>query len=157
MLCKLCLDKIYIKLRKKNNGIGLPEHRLPMAILGGLTLVPALALYGWCAEYRMSLALFIISVICTRFSLLLVIIPLMAYVVDASGFYSASALTGIIVFRCLAGAFMPLSTPPIIRDLGYGWGFSALACAILVLCLVPILVQSYGPRWRLRSKYTRDC
>lgn len=155
LLCNLCLDKVYIKLREANNGIGLPEHRLPMAIVGAVTLSPGMALYGWCAEYSMPLWLLLVAVICIRFSLLLVILPLMAYVVDATGIYSASALTGVIVLRCLAGAFLPLSMTPIIDNLGYGWGFTALATFSLSICLIPILIQRYGPHWRKYSKYTK--
>lgn len=155
MICNLGLDKVYIKLRTANNGISLPEHRLPMTIVGALTLPPALALYGWCAEYKLPLTLFLISVICIYFSLLLVILPLIAYVVDASGLYSASALTGFITLRCLAAAFLPLSMTPIVEHLGYGWGFTALASFSLVLALVPVLIQRHGPRWRKHSKYTQ--
>lgn len=127
-----------------------------MLIIGGLTLPPAVALYGWCAEYRLSLVLFLFSVICIRFSLFLVMLPLMAYVVDATGHYSASALTGIIVLRCLGGAFLPLSIPPLIENLGCGWGFTVLASLGLVLVLIPMSIQRYGPQWRKHSKYTKS-
>lgn len=133
----------------------MPEHRLPMAIVGALSLPPAVALYGWCAEYRLPLTLFLASVIFIRFSLLLVILPLMAYVVDASGLHSASALTGVIVLRCLASAFLPLLMASGVEQFGYGRGFLVLASLNLLLALVPIAIQRYGGAWRKHSKYTR--
>lgn len=154
LFCKLALDRVYVRLRDANHGLGLPEHRLPMCIIGALTLPPALALYGWCAHFRLPLALFIAAVICMRFSILLVLIPLMAYVVDACAIYSASALTGVIVLRCLSGAFVPLAMAPTVDALGYGWAFTALALVCLTLALVPLAVQRYGQTWRRSSPFT---
>ncbi|KAJ3548088.1 hypothetical protein NM208_g1170 [Fusarium decemcellulare] len=155
LFCRASVDKIYIKLRAANNGIGLPEYRLPISIMGSLTLAPAVVLYGWCAEYKLSLSLVLLSVIWIRLSLMLAFLPIMAYVVDACGLYSASALTGVIVIRCLAGAFLPLLMAMLIERVGYGWGFTAFGTLSLVLTGIPALILRYGPIWRQGCKYTR--
>ena len=80
---------------------------------------------------------------------------MMSYAVDACGLYAASALTGVVVFRCLAGALLPVATVRMIGQLGYGWGFGVLGLVSLVLALIPVLVLCYGPRWRQRCEYTR--
>jgi hypothetical protein len=90
------------------------------------------------------------------FTLLLTIIPLQAYIVDAFGIYSASAMTGVIVTRCLAGTFLPLSTGPLVDRFGYGWGFTCLGALSISLAIVPVLVLRYGEKWRQRSEFTRD-
>lgn len=90
------------------------------------------------------------------FTLLLTVIPLSAYVVDACGMYSASAMTGVIVTRCLVGTFLPLATGPLAESLGYGWGFSCLGALSLVLAVIPVLVLRFGEGWRQRSEFTRD-
>lgn len=149
------MDKIYIKLRAANNGIGLPEHRLPIAIIGALTLPPALALYGWSAEYKLPLMFVLLSVVWIRLSLMLAYVPLIAYVVDACGLYSASALTGIIVIRCLASSFLPLMTTLLAEHLGYGWGLTILGAISLGFALIPILMLKYGSQWRQHSQYTK--
>lgn len=154
MVCKTWLDAIYIKLREKNNGVGLPEFRLPIAIIGAVTIVPGVALYGWCAEYELNIYLFLISCVWVRLSLILSFAPLTAYVVDACGLYAASALTAVIVIRCLAGAFLPLVTDAIIKDMGYGWGFSVYAFATMLTVAVPVALYYRGEHWRKRSKYT---
>ena len=83
-------------------------------------------------------------------------IPLSAYVVDACGIYSASAMTGVIVSRCLAGTFLPLGMAPLIDHLGYGWGFTCLAALSMCLAIIPVLILKYGEKWRQRSEFTKD-
>lgn len=96
------------------------------------------------------------SVALVDFSLLLTIIPVQAYIVDACGLYSASAMTGVVVTRCLAGTFLPLCTRPLTELFGLGWGFSCLAALSLALAIIPILLFKYGEKWRQRSEFTRD-
>jgi MFS family permease len=154
VICNLSLDRIYTKLKRKNNGFGLPEFRLPLTIVGVLSMPPAIALYGWCAELQLPLGLFLFSTAWMRVSMALASIPLYSYVVDAYGLYSASALTGVIVVRCLAGAFFPLATSGMIDVLGYGMGFTVLGIITMAVGVIPMLVLRYGSRWRQRSKYT---
>ncbi|OAQ91640.1 MFS multidrug transporter [Purpureocillium lilacinum] len=152
-ICNLSLDRIYVKLKTKNDGVGLPEYRLPLAIVGAFILPPGVALYGSCAEYRLPLWLLYASVVWVRMALILVFLPLMAYVVDAYGIYSASAMTGVIVVRCLAGAFLPVVTVLVIQDLGYGWGFATLSALCLVLGFIPVVIMRYGSRCRQAVAY----
>lgn len=154
IISKFLLDKIYVKLRARNNGDGLPEYRLPLSIIGALTLPPAVILYGWCAEYRLPLCVLVISMIWLRTSMMLSSSPLTAYIVDACGLYSASAMAGLISMRCLAGALLPLSISHITERFGYGGGFSMLGGLGLVFALIPILVFHYGAQWRQHSRYT---
>ncbi|SPO02963.1 related to multidrug resistance protein [Cephalotrichum gorgonifer] len=125
-VCRVWLDRIYITLRDANDGVGLPEHRLPIAIAAAFILPPALLLYGWGAQYTLPLPFLILSLIVIRMCIVMGTLPLIAYVVDASGVYSASAFTGVIVTRGLAGAFFPIGTAELVKDAGYGWGFTVL-------------------------------
>lgn len=154
-ICKTWLDAIYIRLRDKNNGVGLPEFRLPIAIFGGLTIVPGVALYGWCAQNKMSIYTFLIACVWVRMSLILSFTPINAYVVDAYGNYTASALTAVIVIRCLAGTFLPLGLDALVNAIDYGWAFTAYALATLVVVGIPIAVLWKGEQWRKNCEYTR--
>jgi MFS family permease len=156
VISKVFLDKIYIKLRVFNNGIGLPEYRLPLSIIGALSLPPAVILYGWCAEYKLPLPILLLSMIWLRISMMLGSSPLTAYIVDACGLYSASAMAGLISIRCLAGAFLPLTIARLTGKFGYGGGFSVLGAFGTIFALIPVLVLRYGPKWRERSRYTTD-
>lgn len=155
-VCNRNLDKIYIRMRDSHKGVGQPEFRLPIAIVGALTMPISTAAYGWVAELALPLPYLLCSLTFLGCTLMLALIPLMAYVVDAFGMWSASAMTGIIVTRCLVSTFLPLTTAPLVENYGYGWAFTVFSVLCLVLAPIPILVMRYGPRWRQLSKYSRD-
>ncbi|KAJ5334370.1 uncharacterized protein N7506_008153 [Penicillium brevicompactum] len=154
VISKTLLDKIYTKLQSLNNGDGIPEHRLPLSIIGALTLPPALILYGWCAEYTLPLPVFLFATVWIRVSMMLAYLPLTAYIVDACGIYAASAMAGFISARCLAGAFLPLSISHLTGKLGYSGGLSVVGGLSLSFALIPILISRYGAQWRQRCQYT---
>ena len=156
VICNRCLDRIYIRMRFTHKGVGKPEFRLPLAIVGAFALPLTVATYGWAAELQMPLLFLLFSVCAMGTALMLAMIPVMAYVVDAFGLFSASAMTGVIVTRCLMGTFLPLTTAPLVDKLGYGWGFTVLAGFSLLLAPIPILMFRYGAHWRKFSKYSRE-
>ena len=156
MFCNYALDRIYIKLRDAHQGVGGPELRLPLVIVGGMTLPLFVALYGWSAQAHLSLPFLLFAVGMIGMTMMLAMLPLMAYIVDAFGIYSASALTAVIVSRCLMGTFLPLATVPLVESFGHGWGFTVLGAILLVLLPIPVLVMRYGKVWRQCSEYSRD-
>ncbi|KAK4141389.1 major facilitator superfamily domain-containing protein [Dichotomopilus funicola] len=156
VICNRTLDRIYMRMRFLHKGIGKPEFRLPLSIIGALCLPLTVASYGWAAQLRLPLLVLLFSVCAMGTSLMLAMIPVMAYVVDAFGLFSASAMTGIIVTRCLMSTFLPLATAPLVERLGFGWGFMVLAGLSLVLAPIPMLMFRYGEVWRRKSKYSRE-
>jgi MFS family permease len=156
LLCNACLDRIYMKLRGPENAKGKPEYRLPLSILGALLLPFSVTAYGWVADKKLPVIILLVSLALLGFSMMLAVIPLSAYVVDTCGLYSASAMTGVIVTRCLMGTFLPLTIGPLVEHLGYGWGFSCLGALSICLSVIPMLVLRYGAAWRQRSEFTRD-
>ena len=155
VICRQYLDRTYIKLSTANNGVGHPEHRLPLSIAAGFCMPPALMLCGWCAELKLPLPLLLLCLVWLRVCLVLCMVPVMSYIVDACGIYAASALTGVITIRCLAGVFFPLATAHLIDCIGYGWGYTSLGLLGLAVAVIPALVLRYGSYWRQHSKYTR--
>lgn len=156
VICEKYLDRLYLKLKDANHGKGQPEFRLPIVIVGAFALPAAVAAYGWAAQLRAPLPVLLAAVGAMGFTLLLAFLPLMAYVVDAFGLFSASALTSVIVIRCLCGTFLPLTSGPAIGAFGYGWGFTLFAAGALCLAPIPVVIFRYGPRLRQLSTYTRD-
>jgi hypothetical protein len=156
LVCNSTLDRIYVKLRASEDAKGIPEYRLPLAIFSGVALPLSVTAYGWVTELRLPVPLLLASAAFLGFSLLLNIIPLQAYIVDASGLYSASAMTGVIVSRCLAGTFLPLATGPLTDHFGYGWGFTCFGALSISLAIIPVIIFKYGHKWRQNSEFTRD-
>ncbi|KAH6627505.1 major facilitator superfamily domain-containing protein [Chaetomium tenue] len=156
IICNRTLDRIYVRMRFTHKGVGKPEFRLPLAIIGGFALPITVAAYGWAAHFRLPLVLLLFCVCAMGTALMLATIPVMAYVVDAFGLFSASAMTGIIVTRCLMSTFLPLASAPLVERWGFGWGFSVLAGLSLLLAPIPVVMLRYGERWRRGSRYSRD-
>lgn len=156
VLCNLTLDRIYVKLRDSHKGVGQPEYRLPLVIIGGFTLPLVAVWYGWTADAHLPVPVLLLVVVMFGVTLMIGFLPLYAYVVDAFGLYAASAMTAVIVARCLAGTFLPLATGPLVDRFGYGIGLSVFGVASLLFAPIPVLVLRYGSKWRQRSKYTRD-
>ncbi|CAJ2513254.1 Uu.00g013730.m01.CDS01 [Anthostomella pinea] len=156
LLCNTYLDKIYVKLREHHKGVGKPEYRLPLVIVGGFLLPFNIAFYGWSAQLQLPLPVILLSVGLLGATILLGFMPLSAYVVDAFGLHAASGMTAVIVTRCLMGTFLPLAAEPLIDRFGYGLGCTVLGGAGLLLAPIPVFVFRYGDKWRQRSKYSRE-
>lgn len=113
-------------------------------------------MYGWTAQLRLHASFMILAVILMGGFLMLGFLPLMAYVVDAFGIYSASSVTAIIFTRCVVGTFLPLGVQPLADKLGVGYAFTIFAALSIATIPIPIAVYRYGHKWRQYSKYTRD-
>ena len=143
LICNLGMDRIYNKLTKRH-GAFYPEARLSLVISGAFSFPLTIALYGWTAELRLPVAAFLASVSLLGISLVLSIVPLMTFITDAFGQYSASALTAVLIIRCLCGVFLPLLLPPLSDKVGYGFAFLVLAAVMLLVAPVPV-----GQSWYL--------
>lgn len=150
------LDKVYVKLRDSNEGIGQPEYRLPLVLIGSILFPMSVLMYGWSAELQLHVSVLLLSVALMGAFLMLSFVPLMAYVVDAFSIYSASSVTALIVTRCLMGTFLPLTVQPAIEKLGFGWGLTIFAAISFATIPIPYCAYRYGRKWRQLSKYTRE-
>lgn len=155
-VCNSSVDRIYNHMTARRGGKPYPEGRLPLPIIGAFVLPLFIALYGWAASLHWPLWIVLGSIVLMGVSILISMIPAYTYVTDAFGLYSASALTAVLIIRCLAGTFVPLLTAPMERLVGYGGAFMVFAGAMLVLAPVPLLLMRYGERWRQGSAYTQD-
>jgi MFS family permease len=156
-ICKVLIDRIYRRLQhKKPWQEHCPEHRLPLVVISGFALSVLVALYGWAAEQRWPVGVLFIIVTLIGTAVFIGIVPLMAYIVDAFGRYSASALTAVLVTRCLMCTFLPLMVESLTKHLGFGFGFTILAILCLGLAPIPIIIMQYGASWRQNSEYTKD-
>lgn len=155
-LCNRFLDRIYVALGKSNGGIADPEHRLPFMIAASVAFPFIVALYGWAPYAGWSVYVMLLAVALLGFVMMMIMVPISSYVVDAFGLYSASAMTMVLIVRCLAGTLLPLAVPPLTEAFGLGYGFLFLAAVCFVLMPLPTLVFRYGWKWRQNSVYTKN-
>ncbi|CAI0645549.1 unnamed protein product [Colletotrichum noveboracense] len=135
---------------KKNNGNRMPEYRLPLMARSILLTPVGLFFYGWTAQYHLHWILPIIGSAILGIGLILVMMPLHTYLIDAFTKYAASAIAAATIFRCIVGTFLPLAGEPLFDHLGLGWGSSLLGFIALLFCPVPLLLQRYGEEVRTR-------
>jgi len=153
-VCAPLQDRIYRALKKRNNGVGKPEFRVPLMIPGALLVPIGLFWYGWSAQAHthwivpnIGAAVFAAGVI-TGFQCI------QTYIVDSYTRYAASAVGAATVLRSLAGFGFPLFAPYMYKSLHYGWGNSLLAfIAIGLGWPAPILLWLYGEKLRKKSTF----
>jgi hypothetical protein len=154
-MCNLFLDRLYNVLGKSHGATARPEYRLPFLIAGAGFMPVSVGLYGWISESHWPVYLLLSSVALMGCFLLLISVSLASYIIDAFGLYSASAMTIVLIGRCLGGTLLPLAIPPLTDALGLGIGFMVIAGISLALLPLPIAVMRYGPIWRQNSVYTK--
>ena len=153
-ICAPVNDRIYRRLKKKNDNVGRPEFRIPLMIPGSLLVPTGLFIYGWTSQYHthwigpnIGAALFsagaIIGFQCIQ-----------TYLVDSYTRFAASAIAAATVLRSLAGFGFPLFAPYMYNALHYGWGNSMLGFIALGLGVpAPFLLWFFGSKLRERSPF----
>jgi hypothetical protein len=84
---------------------------------------------------------------------LLLFMALLNYLVDAYGFFSASAMAAASSTRSTFGAVLPFAARPMYDRLGVNWACSLLGFIALVLAFVPFVFIRFGPWMRSRSEF----
>jgi hypothetical protein len=149
-----CQDRIYRALKKRNNGVGKPEFRVPLMIPGALLVPVGLFWYGWSAQAHTHWILPNIGAAIFAGGVIIGFQCIQTYIVDSYTRYAASAVGAATVLRSLAGFGFPLFAPYMYNALHYGWGNSLLAfIAIALGWPAPILLWKYGEKLRKRSTF----
>jgi multidrug resistance protein len=133
-----------------------PEYRLEPLRVGAVLLPVGFFLYGWTAEFpeKVHWIVPILSHVIIGIGILIMMLSLQLYLVDAYTTYAASALAANTVVRSVAGAVLPLCGLEMYDKLGIGWGNSLLGFISLALFPVPFLILKYGET--LRKNYRPD-
>ncbi|KAG4413602.1 hypothetical protein IFR04_013268 [Cadophora malorum] len=149
-----CQDKIYKALKKRNNGVGKPEFRVPLMIPGALLVPVGLFIYGWSADAHTHWIVPNIGAAIFSAGTIIGFQCIQTYIVDSYTRYAASAVGAATVLRSLAGFGFPLFAPYMYAKLHYGWGNSLLAfLAILLGWPAPILLWKFGEKLREKSTF----
>lgn len=152
--CAPLMDRIYRRLKKRNNGVGKPEFRVPMMIPASLLVPIGLFWYGWSAQATVHWIVPDIGAVFFCFGSIVGFQCIQTYIVDAYTRYAASAIAAATVLRSLAGFAFPLFAPAMYERLDYGWGNSLLGFVSLGLGIPgPLLLWKYGATLRGKSKF----
>jgi DHA1 family multidrug resistance protein-like MFS transporter len=137
-----------------NNGIPVPEWRLPPVMLGGLSFAGGLFWFGW-SGYRSDIHWIVptLSGLLTGFGLLSIFLQSLNYLVDAYLMFAASAIAANTFLRSLAGAGFPLFSQYMFKGMGVNWAGTLLGCVALLLVPIPVGFYYYGERLRMKSAF----
>lgn len=131
-----------------------PEARLPMSMIGAISLPIGLIWFAWTNYPSIHWMASISAGVPFGFGMVLVFTSISAYLVDTYMAFAASALAANVVMRSTFAAAFPLFTGYMYARLGIHWAsmipaFLTLACAPL-----PFLFYKWGSRIRARCKYS---
>ena len=144
------IDTIFNLLTKRHNGIQKPEYRLPLANVGSVLVPLSLLWFGWCIEKQKHWGIAVASMPFFTIGQQIIFSTVQNYYIDAFEKYAASAIAAGAVFRAVTGSIVPVLSPSLYGNLGYGWGFTLLACLSVLLSPGPPLFYYYGPKLRER-------
>ncbi|KAI1136729.1 MFS general substrate transporter [Hypoxylon sp. FL0543] len=137
-----------------NNGVPIPEWRLPMVIAGGVSFTAGIFWFGW-SGYRADIHWIVpaASGILTGFGLMGIFLQALNYLVDAYLMFAASAIAGNTFLRSLAGAGFPLFSTYMFNGLGIQWASTLLGCVAALLVPIPVIFYLYGHKIRAKSHF----
>jgi len=144
----------YNKKLLANNGVPIPEWRLPPVIIGGVSFAGGLFWFGW-SGYKASIHWIVptLSGLFTGFGLLSIFLQSLNYLVDAYLMFAASAIAANTFLRSLSGAGFPLFSQYMFAALHVNWAGTLLGCVALCLVPIPIAFYVYGAKIRERSAF----
>ncbi|PSN70043.1 MFS general substrate transporter [Corynespora cassiicola Philippines] len=152
--CAPLNDRIYRRLKARNNGVGKPEFRVPLMVPAALLVPIGLFWYGWAAQARVHWIVPDIGAAIFCGATIVGFQCIQTYLVDSYTRYAASAIAAATVLRSLAGFGFPLFAPAMFADLDYGWGNSVLAFVAIGLGVpAPFMLWKFGEKLRTRSQF----
>ncbi|KAI9886873.1 MAG: hypothetical protein M1823_001309 [Watsoniomyces obsoletus] len=137
-----------------NNGVPVPEWRLPAITIGGVAFSIGLFWFGW-TGYREDIHWIAptLSGLLTGFGLLAIFLQALNYLVDAYLMFAASAIAANTLLRSLAGAGFPMFSRYMFDAMGVQWVGTLLGIIAALLVPIPIAFYVYGAKIREKSAY----
>ncbi|KAL4817763.1 major facilitator superfamily domain-containing protein [Aspergillus spinulosporus] len=153
-ICAPLNDRIYRRLKARNNGVGKPEFRVPLLCIAALLTPAGLFIYGWTGQYRTHWIAPNIGAAMFGMGTIVTFQCAQTYIIDSYTRFAASALAASAFLRSICGFAFPLFAPYMYNALHYGWGNSLLGFISLGLgILAPIFLWKFGALLRKKSTY----
>ncbi|KZP18299.1 MFS general substrate transporter [Athelia psychrophila] len=138
---------------KSENGRAPPEARLHLAMVGGVLLPVSLFWFAWTSQPSVHWIVPILAGIPFGIAVAQILQCLTAYLMDAYGVYSASAIAATVVLRSLLAMAFPLFSPSLFAALGDQWASTLFAFLALACTPMPVLFWRYGKYIRSKSNW----
>ncbi|KAF2767214.1 MFS general substrate transporter [Teratosphaeria nubilosa] len=147
-------NKSYVRKLKANNNIPVPEWRLPIVVAGGIIFPCGLFWFGW-GGYQSSVSFWCptIAGVFMGFSLYIVNLQCLNYIIDAYLMFAASAIAAVTVMRSIFGAVFPLFAAYMVKGIGIQWSMTLLGCVAVLFIPMPFIFYRYGKKIRKLSKF----
>ncbi|KAG2120750.1 MFS general substrate transporter [Suillus discolor] len=130
-----------------------PEFRLRVAMISAPFLVISFFWFAWTSFPSISIWAPMLSGALLGWSICLIFLALINYIIDAYLAVAASALAIVTVVRSLFGAGFPLFATQMYDRLGPEWASTLLGFIALIMMPIPFVLSRYGATLRLKSKY----
>ncbi|RXK41266.1 hypothetical protein M231_01416 [Tremella mesenterica] len=144
-------DRIYKYLSKKNGIGGQPEYRLVLTQTGMIILPVGLFIFGWTAHAEVHWIAPQIGQCLIALGLMMAFNSIQNFIVDAFFPFSAAGIAAATAMRSVIACVLPIFSPDLFYNLGWGYGATLLACVALIAVPAPALMFIWGRQ--LREKY----
>ncbi|KAM0795731.1 MFS multidrug transporter-like protein [Usnea florida] len=156
-------ERYYQRRIAQTNGRNVPEARVQLGRLAGITFPLSLFWFAWTTYKSVHWIVPIIASALWGWSFYTLILMTYTYTEDSykasrlnGQVFSASALAGLGLVRNIAGAGFPLFGQQMFGKLGNQWAASLLAFLAILLVPIPFILQRHGRALRLRSPWAKQ-
>ena len=152
-------DWLYLRSSSRNKekpGKPIPEARLYTSIPGSLLFAAGLFWYGWASQPDVHWIVPTMGIAAAGVGIYSIYMAVVNYLTDAYERYAASALSAASLGRNSFGAFLPLASPQLFSNLGFGWAGTLLGFIGIALSVVPVVLVLKGPAIRRSSPFMRE-
>ncbi|OJD17080.1 hypothetical protein AJ78_02780 [Emergomyces pasteurianus Ep9510] len=156
MAINIVYDKRYQKIARDHGGFAPPEARLPICIIGGVSIPIGLFWFAWTNSPSVHFLASIAAGIPFGLGMVLVFLGVINYLIDSYTIYAASVLAANSVLRSLFGAAFPLFTRYMFEGLGIHWASTIPAFLALACVPFPFIFYKYGASIRRRCKFAAE-
>jgi multidrug resistance protein len=145
ILGSLISGRISDRMKKKDS---IPEHRIPLQIVGFLLCIAGTILFGWASDRHMHLSLIYISTFLNAFGMTWAFVITTTYLTECFKAQASTSVALVNMFRNLAAAVGSLVVETLMKKMGTGWCFTGLGLCLIICILNVLIIMWKGGKWR---------
>lgn len=137
-----------------NNGVPVPEARLPPMKIASIVFAGGLFIMGWTSRADVHWIATVIGCVMMGYGFYTIFTSSTNYLVDTFQHWGSSAVAANTFVRSLFAGILPLLVKPWFHHMGNGWALTVLGGFAVLNVPIPFIFARYGPQIRNRGKYT---